>query len=92
MSTKERDRLQVLHEVKKRHITQKQGAVELYRQKKQAKLWHDYGPALAAEELAEDYGIAISRETLLRKSFRSCPHATLHDTNASLTKYFLMQS
>ena len=138
MSTKEWDRLKVLREVKKGHITQKQGAVELwlsvrwvrrllermrargdaalrhglrgrrsnrktpeavkrravelYRQKKQAKLWHDYGPALAAEELAEDYGIAISRETLLRKSFRSCPHATLHDTNASLTKYFLMQS
>jgi len=107
---KERDRLKVLHEVKKRHITQKQAAaelglsvrwvrallvrwrtrgdgalrhglrgrrsnrktpeavkrqvVELYREKKQAKLWHDYGPTLAAEELAEDYGIAISRESL----------------------------
>ena len=91
MSAKERDRLKVLHEVKKRHITQKQAAaelglserwvrklllrlraggdaglrhglrgrrsnrktseavkqraVELYRQKKQAKLWHDYGPS-----------------------------------------------
>ena len=89
MSAKERDRLKVLHEVKKRHITQKQAAaelglsvrwvrklllrlraggdaglrhglrgrrsnrktsetvkqraVELYREKKQAKLWHDYG-------------------------------------------------
>src|SRR5450631_1598345 len=110
MSAKERDRLKVLHEVKKRHITQKQAAaelglsvrwvrelllrlraggdaglrhglrgrrsnrktseavkqraVELYRQKKQAKLWHDYGPTLAVEELAEQYGIAISRETL----------------------------
>jgi hypothetical protein len=110
MSTKERDRLKVLHEVKKRHITQKQAAlelglsvrwvrkllerlgargdaalrhglrgrrsnrkmpeavkwraVELYRQKKQAKLWHDYGPTLAVEELAEQHGIAISRETL----------------------------
>ena len=86
---KERDRLKVLHEVKKRHITQKQqrrswveralvrklllrlraagdagcgmacvaggrtvrrqkretAAVELYREKKQAKLWHDYGHA-----------------------------------------------
>jgi hypothetical protein len=31
----------------------KQRAVELYRQKKQAKLWHDYGPTLAVEELAE---------------------------------------
>ena len=29
MSGKERDRLKVLHEVKKRHITQKQAAVEL---------------------------------------------------------------
>jgi transposase-like protein len=112
MSAKEWDRLKVLHEVKKRHITQKQAAtelglsvrwvrkllvrlrargdsglrhglrgrpsnrktpevvkrraVELYRQKKQAKLWHDYGPTLAAEELAEQHGIAISRETLRR--------------------------
>ena len=110
MTAKERDRLKVLHEVKSRHITQKQAAaelglsvrwvrallvrwrargdgalqhglrgrrsnrktpeavkrqvVELYREKKQAKLWHDYGPTLAAEELAEDYGIAISRESL----------------------------
>ena len=29
--------------------TVKQRAVELYRQKKQAKLWHDYGPTLAVE-------------------------------------------
>src|SRR5437660_9028568 len=42
----------------------KRRAVELYRQKKQAKLWHDYGPTLAAEELAEQHGIHISRETL----------------------------
>jgi len=112
MTAKERDRLKVLHEVKKRHITQKQAAaelglsvrwvrqllvrwrvggdgamrhglrgrasnrktseavkrraVELYREKKQARLWHDYGPTLAAEELAEQHGIAISRETLRR--------------------------
>jgi hypothetical protein len=110
MSAKERDRLKVLHEVRKRYITQKQAAaelglsvrwvrklllrlrargdsalrhglrgrasnrkmpevvkrraVELYRQKKQAKLWHDYGPTLAAEELAEQHGIQVSRETL----------------------------
>jgi len=110
MSAKERDRLKVLHEVKQRHITQrqaagelglsvrwvrkllvrlrrrgdgglwhglrgrtsnrktpeavKQRAVELYRRKKQAKLWHDYGPTLAAEELAEQHGIQVSRETL----------------------------
>ena len=38
--------------------------VELYRAKKEAKLWHDYGPTLAAEELAEQHGIRISRETL----------------------------
>jgi hypothetical protein len=110
MSGKERNRLKVLHEVHKRHITQRQAAlelslsvrwvrkllvrwrargdgalrqglrgrpsnrktpegmkrraVELYRQNKQAKLWHDYGPTLAAEELAGQHGIAISRETL----------------------------
>jgi transposase-like protein len=110
MSAKERDRLKVLHEVKQRHITQKQAAaelglsvrwvrkllvrqrmrgdgalrhglrgrvsnrktpeavkrrvVELYRKQKQAKLWHDYGPTLAAEELAEQHGIEVSRETL----------------------------
>ena len=110
MTTKERDRLKVLQEVKKRHITQKQAAaelnlsvrwvrellsrwrrrgdgalrhglrgrasnrrtpeavkqraLELYGKKKQAKLWHDYGPTLAAEELAEQHGIAVSRETL----------------------------
>lgn len=110
MSAKERDRLKVLHEVRKRHITQKQAAaelglsvrwvrkllvrlrrqgdgglrhrlggrasnrktpeavkrraVELYRQKKQSKLWHDYGPTLAAEELAAQHGIKVSRETL----------------------------
>jgi len=29
MSTKERDRLKVLHEVKRRHITQKQAGAEL---------------------------------------------------------------
>jgi len=99
MSARERDRLKVLHEVKQRHITQKQAAaelglslrrvrkllvrqqtqgdgalrhglwgrasnrrtpeavkrraVELYRKNKQAKLWHDYGPTLAVEALAE---------------------------------------
>jgi transposase-like protein len=42
----------------------KRRAVELFRQKKQARLWHDYGPTLAAEELAEQYGIHSSRETL----------------------------
>jgi hypothetical protein len=110
MSAKERDRLKVLHEVRKRHITQKQAGVEmglserwvrtllkrlrregdkavrhrlrgrasnrktpeavkrrvvkLFQQKQQARLWHDYGPTLAAEELAEDYGIQVNRETL----------------------------
>jgi hypothetical protein len=37
--------------------------VELFREKKQAKQWHDYGPTLAAEEFAADYGIEISRES-----------------------------
>jgi len=110
MSAKEPDRLKVLHEVKKRHITQKQARAELglsvrwirellmrvrkrgdeelrhglkgrasnrktpekvkrrvgelFRKKKQAQLWHDYGPTLAAEELAADYGIVITRESL----------------------------
>ena len=110
MSAEERNRLKVLHEVRKRHITQKQAGVELgisvrwvrtlgkrllregdsalrhrlrgrpsnrktpeavkrrvlelFRQKQQAKLWHDYGPTLAAEELAEDHGIRVNRETL----------------------------
>ena len=110
MSAKERDRLKVLHEVRKRHITQRQAAVELglsarwvrilvkrlrvhgdgglrhrlrgkasnrkapeelkrravelFRQKKQARLWHDYGPTLACEELSEQHGIQVSRETL----------------------------
>jgi hypothetical protein len=110
MSTKERDRLKVLHEVHKRHIPQRQAAVELgvsvrwvgkllerwrargdgalrhglrgrpsnrkipdavkrravelYRKNQQAKLWHDYGPTLAAEELAQKHRITVSRETL----------------------------
>ncbi len=42
----------------------KRRVVELFRQKQQAKLWHDYGPTLAAEELAEDHGIRVNRETL----------------------------
>src|SRR6202047_3254510 len=110
MSARERDRLKVLHEVRKRHITQKQAGVELgisvrwvrtlvkrlqregdsalrhrlrgrpsnrktpasvkrrvlelFRQKQQAKLWHDYGPTLAAEEVAGDHGSRVNRETL----------------------------
>jgi len=51
--------------------------VELYRKKRQAKLWHDYGPTLAAEELAEQHGIKVSRETLRQwlmeaKLWRQC--------------------
>src|SRR6185503_9452479 len=105
MSAKERDRLKVLHEVRKRHITQRQAAaelgislggfelcsafagawgrglrhrlrgrrsnhktpeelkrraVELFRQKKQSRLWHDYGPSLAVEELSEQHGIPLA--------------------------------
>src|ERR1700687_3002437 len=110
MSAKERDRLKVLHEVRKRHVTQKQAGVELgisvrwvrtlvkrllregdsalrhrlrgrpsnrktpeavkrrvlglFRQKQQAKLWHDYGPTLAGEELAEAAGTRGNGVTL----------------------------
>jgi hypothetical protein len=104
MSRKDRDRLKVLHEVRKRHITQVQAgkelaisprwvrerlrgmkargdravvhglrgkrsnrrlpeamkarAVKLFREQKQARQWHDYGPTLAAEELAE-HGLKV---------------------------------
>ena len=121
MSAKERDRLKVLHEVKKRHITQKQAAaelglsvrwvrelllrlraggdaglrhglrgrrsnrktsetvkqraVELYREKKQAKLWHDCGPRLAVEELAEQQRrhLPASAAAVSAPSARSAP-------------------
>jgi len=109
MSRKDRDRLKVLHEVRKRHITQVQAgkelaisprwvrellrrmkargdqavvhglrgkrsnrrlpetmkarAVKLFREQKQARQWHDYGPTLAAEELAE-HGLQVGKETL----------------------------
>jgi transposase len=42
----------------------KQKAVSIFRQQKLARQWHDYGPTLAAEELAADYGIAVGKETL----------------------------
>jgi hypothetical protein len=42
----------------------KRGDVELFGEKNEAKLWHDCGPTLAAEELAADDGIEISRESL----------------------------
>jgi hypothetical protein len=110
MSGKGRDRLKVLHEVRKRHITQRQAGVELgisprwvrvllkrmkyegdrevvhrlrgrpsnrrlpawmkpralglFRQHQQAKQWHDYGPTLAAEELAAEHGLKVGKETL----------------------------
>jgi len=34
----------------------KRRAVELYRKKKQAKLWHDYGPTLAGKEWPSSTG------------------------------------
>jgi Homeodomain-like domain len=101
MSAKDRDRLKVLHAVRKRHITQVQAGEELgisarwvrvllkrmkregdkavvhrllgrpsnrklpgamkqrvlavFRERKQAKQWHDYGPTLAAEELGAEH-------------------------------------
>jgi hypothetical protein len=116
MSSKDRERLKVLHEVKKRHITQVQAgkelgmtprwvrellrrieahgdravvhglrgkrsnrrlpeavkarAVKIFAQQKQARQWHDYGPTLAAEELAAEYGLRVGKETL-RKWLRA---------------------
>lgn len=110
MSTRDRDRLKVLHEVQKRHISQKQAAIELglstrwvrkllkrlvkqgdgglvhglrgrhsnrklsedkrkkvlaiFEKQVQKRQWHDYGPTLAAEELAADHKIQVSKETL----------------------------
>ena len=110
MSQKDRDRLKVLHAVRKRHITQEQAgkelgvsgrwvrellrrmrargdgavvhglrgkrsnrrlpegvkarAVKLFAQQKQARQWHDYGPTLAAEELASEHGLKVGKETL----------------------------
>ena len=110
MSSKERERLKVLHEVRKRHITQVQAgkelgvtarwvrellrrmrgrgdravvhglrgkrsnrrlpegmqarAVKLFAQQQQARQWHDYGPTLAAEELASEHGLKVGKETL----------------------------
>lgn len=110
MSIQDRDRLKVLHELAKRHISQiqaaeqlgistrwvrqlqkrlrqqgdrglihglrgrtsnrklpeklKQKAVAIFRQQKLARQWHDYGPTLAAEELAADHGIHVGKETL----------------------------
>ena len=110
MSRKDRERLKVLHEVRKRHITQVQAgkelgvtarwvrellrrmrargdgavvhglrgkrsnrrlpeamkarAVKLFAQQKQARQWHDYGPTLAAEELAAEHGLKVGKETL----------------------------
>jgi DNA-binding Lrp family transcriptional regulator len=42
----------------------KQKAIAIFRMQKLARQWHDYGPALAAEELASDYGIVVGKETL----------------------------
>lgn len=110
MSIQDRDRLKVLHEVQKRHISQQQAAEQLgisprwvrqllqrlrqqgdrglihrlrgrasnrklpdklkqetiaiFRKQKLARQWHDYGPTLAAEELAADHGISVAKETL----------------------------
>lgn len=39
-------------------------AVKLFREQQQARQWHDYGPTLAAEELAAEHGIQVGKETL----------------------------
>ena len=38
-------------------------AVKLFAQHKQARQWHDYGPTLAAEELAAEHGVQVGKET-----------------------------
>lgn len=104
LSKRDRDRLKVLHEVRKGHITQRQAAAQLKvtdrwirelvdrirdhgdqavihrlrgqpskrkisaRVEKQAvgilgREYEGFGPTLAAEYLARDHGIAVSRET-----------------------------
>ncbi|MBA3915422.1 MAG: helix-turn-helix domain-containing protein [Acidobacteriales bacterium] len=42
----------------------KRRTLTLFREKKQARQWHDYGPTLASEELAAEHGTQVSRETL----------------------------
>jgi hypothetical protein len=44
--------------------TPKRRVVEVFAKQKRAKQWHDYGPTLAAEELARDYQLVVSKETL----------------------------
>jgi transposase len=39
-------------------------ALKIFAQQKQARQWHDYGPTLAAEELAAEHGIKVGKETL----------------------------
>src|SRR5215469_8775864 len=46
------------------HIALKRRVVEVFAKQKRAKQWHDYGPTLAAEELARDYQLVVSKETL----------------------------
>ena len=38
--------------------------MKIFGDQKQQRQWHDYGPTLAAEELAADYQIQVSKETL----------------------------
>jgi DNA-binding Lrp family transcriptional regulator len=42
----------------------KQRVLKLFAQQKQARQWHDYGPTLAAEEMARNYHLVVSKETL----------------------------
>jgi DNA-binding Lrp family transcriptional regulator len=42
----------------------KRRVVEVFAKQKRARQWHDYGPTLAAEELARDYQLVVSKETL----------------------------
>jgi hypothetical protein len=42
----------------------KQRVLAVFRERKQAKQWHDYGPTLAAEELGAEHQLQVSKETL----------------------------
>jgi DNA-binding Lrp family transcriptional regulator len=44
--------------------TRKQRVLERFAEPKRAKQWPDYGPTLAAEELANHYQLVVSKETL----------------------------
>jgi hypothetical protein len=64
MSQRERDRLKVLHEAQKGQLSQKQAAAREKAVKLVKREYADFGPTLAAEYLAKDHGLEVSKETL----------------------------